>query len=304
MGTQDNLQDLRVASFSCYLKPIEGVVNMFDTEEKFSDMAVLDLHRLNPNIFTARTPSIASEASSWSNNQTALLQRSTSQGKLNGRAFGKRWFHGPCSTRKAVYVQQSIKQGDQFAFPVLNPSMEIFRPEQKQEKLDELPRMSLEVFGSGTIINKGDIARNLVRKMSILTWDAIPKSKENVICDDMASEASSDLFEIENLSKSGWQPSDHSCVMSPSTQYAPSEASIEWSVVTASAAELSSVYSGYDGKHTIYNTASNNRPSAKTKIEPTKKPQKNLANSLLGCKSNKSVQVAEPVYRTIDKTKH
>ncbi|KAI3521765.1 hypothetical protein L1887_11239 [Cichorium endivia] len=303
MGTQDNLNDLRVASFSCYLKPIEGVVNVFDAGDKFSsDMAVLDLHRLNPNMFTARTPSIASEASSWSNNQAALLQRSTSQAKSNCRPFGKRWFNGPCSTKKAVYVNQSIKQGEQFAFPVLNPDMEIFRTEEKEEKL-ELPRMSLEVFGSGTI-NKGDIARNLVRKMSILTWDAIPKSKESVICDDMASEASSDLFEIENISRHGWQPSDHSCVMSPSTQYAPSEASIEWSVVTASAAEFSSVYSGYDGKHTIYNTASKNRTSTKPKTEPVKKSQKTLANGLLGCKSYKSVKVAEPVYRTIDKTKH
>ncbi|KAL4584048.1 hypothetical protein LXL04_008638 [Taraxacum kok-saghyz] len=303
MGTQDNLNDLRVASFSCYLKPIEGVVDMFDANEKFSaDMAVLDLQRINPGIFTARTPSMGSEASSWSNNQKPLMHRSTSLAKSNGGISGKKWFHGPCSTKKAVYVHQSIKQNDgQFAFPVLNPTMDIYK--DKVDKLEELPRMSLEVFGSGTI-HKGDIARNLVRKMSILTWDAIPKSKESVVCDDMASEASSDLFEIENISKTGWQPSD-SCVMSPETQYAPSEASIEWSVVTASAAEFSSVYSGYDGKHTIYNTSTaNNRISAKTKIEPVKKSQKTLASGLLGCKSYKSVKVAEPVYRTIDKTKH
>lgn len=285
MEAENNPNDLRVASFSSYLKPIEGtVVNMFDVNEKFSDMAVLDLHRIKPSMFTAKTPSIASETSSFSNNQGTLLQRKT---------VSKRWFHGcvgPCSTRKAVYVHQSINKSDQFAFPVLKPGIE-------DEKLEELPRMSIEVFGSGTI-NKGDIARNLVRKMSILTWDAIPKSKESdVICDDMASEASSDLFEIENISKTGWQPSESSA-MSPSTQYAPSETSIEWSVVTASAAEFSSVYSGYDEKHTVYNTR------VKTKTEPPKKPQKILANGLLGCKSYKSVKVAEPVYRTTDKPKH
>ncbi|KAI3777546.1 hypothetical protein L1987_47346 [Smallanthus sonchifolius] len=192
MGTENNINDLRVASFSCYLKPIEGVVNMFDAGEKFTDMTVLDLHRVKPG--------------SYSNNQRALLHRKSSS--------GKRWFRGcagPCSTKKAVYVQQSIKKGDQFTFPVMiNPT--------------------IEVFGSGTI-NKGDISKNLVRKMSILTWDAIPKSKESVFCDDMVSDASSDLFEIENISRTGWQPSESSC-LSPSTRYAPTEASIKWSRMT------------------------------------------------------------------------
>nr|GEV54738.1 protein phytochrome kinase substrate 3-like [Tanacetum cinerariifolium] len=282
MGSESP-NDLRVGSFSCYHKPIEGVIDMFDaSDQKFSDMTVLDLHRLKPSMFTARTPSTASEASGWSNNQWALLQQSTpSRPKLSGRAFRMRWFNtctGPCSTKKDVYVHQSVKNGDQFAFPVLN-----------EEKVEERPRLSIEVFGSGNI-NKSDIAKNLVRKMSILTWDAIPKSKESVICDDMASEASSDLFEIENITKTEWQP----CAMSPPTQYAPSESSIEWSVVTASAAEFASVYS-YDEKSTVY----------KTKIEPMKKPQKlTLANGLLGCMSNNSVKVAEPVYRATNKSKH
>ncbi|KAJ0536385.1 putative protein PHYTOCHROME KINASE SUBSTRATE [Helianthus annuus] len=285
MGTENNLTDLRVASFSCYLKPIEGVANMFDhhpSHENFKDMSVMDLHRVKPSIFTARTPSIASEASSWNNSQGALLQRKPPS------SGGKRWFYGctgPCYTRKSVYVQQSIKKGDQFAFPVINPTMDILS--SKKENVEELPRMSIEVFGSGTI-NNGDIAKNLVRKMSILTWDAIPKSKESVICDDMASEASSDLFEIENISRSGWQPSESSC-MSPSTQYAPSEASIEWSVVTASAADYSSVYSGYDEKNSVYNT------SGKNKIERPKKTQRKLDNGLLGCKNFKSVKVVESV---------
>ncbi|MCI01260.1 protein PHYTOCHROME KINASE SUBSTRATE 1, partial [Trifolium medium] len=63
--------------------------------------------------------------------------------------------------------------------------------------------------------------------------------------DDAASDASSDLFEIESLkgkSSNNFltrQTSDaaSSCV-SPNN-YAPSEASIEWSVVTASAAVMS-----------------------------------------------------------------
>lgn len=283
MGTENNLNDLRVASFSCYLKPAEGVVNMFDhNDHNFNN-------QVKPSIFTARTPSISSEASSWSNNQTALLQRKPLP------TGGKRWLYGcagPCSTRKSVGVQQSTKKQDQFAFP----TMELLT--KAEQKVNELPRLSIEVFGSENV-NKGDIAKNLVRKMSILTWDAIPKSKESVVCDDMASEASSDLFEIENISRTGWQPSESSC-MSPSTQYAPSEASIEWSVVTASAADYSSVYSGYDEKekHTVYNTGVIN------KTETVKKSQRKMDSGLLGCKNLKSVKVVEPVCKIADKSKH
>ncbi|XP_022018942.1 protein PHYTOCHROME KINASE SUBSTRATE 3-like [Helianthus annuus] len=268
MATENNIiNDLRVASFSCYLKPIEDVVNMFDANERFSNMA-------KPSIFTARTPSIGSQTRCYSNNreETLLNQKSSS---------GKRWFHGckaPCSTKKAVYVQQSIKKGDQFTFPVMiNPTMEI------------------EVFGSGTL-TKGDIAKTLVKKMSTLTWDAIPKSKESVVCDDMASEASSDLFEIDNLSRTEWQPSE-SRFMSPSAQRALSEAGIEWrSCVTASGVDFSSVYSCFDEKQMLYNT------KAKTKIEQPKASSKKLNNGMLGCSGSKSVKVVEPVYRTTDKS--
>lgn len=46
------------------------------------------------------------------------------------------------------------------------------------------------------------------------------------------------------------QASDNtSCSMTPTTQYAPSEASIEWSVVTASAADFLSAVSDYDEKN-------------------------------------------------------
>ncbi|XP_071731592.1 protein PHYTOCHROME KINASE SUBSTRATE 3-like [Rutidosis leptorrhynchoides] len=283
METENNPNELRAASFSCYLKPAEGVANMFDTSEKFPDMSLFDPHKLKPSMFTPRTPSMSS---TFSSNQGALLQP-----KPSSKAFVKRWFHGfvaTCSTRNDVCVQQSVEQRDQFAFPVLT---------NDKQKVEDLPRVSIEVFGSGTL-TKGDIARNLVRKMSILTWDAIPKSKESVICDDVASEASSDLFEIENISRTEWKDYESS-VMSPSTQCAPSEASIEWSVVTASAAEYASVYSGYDEKHTVYNT----RTTAKSKTGPTRKAQTPRTNGLLGCKGYESTNVAEPIHRSIEKPK-
>ncbi|KAL0342634.1 UNVERIFIED_CONTAM: protein PHYTOCHROME KINASE SUBSTRATE 3 [Sesamum calycinum] len=105
------------------------------------------------------------------------------------------------------------------------------------------------------------------RKLSMLTWDAIPKGQNlptstvgsGTICDDMASDASSDLFEIENISGSmypvqltaGIAADDMSICMSPASQYAPSEASIQWSVVTASAADYSSVLSDYNDETSV-----------------------------------------------------
>ncbi|MFS7999736.1 putative protein PHYTOCHROME KINASE SUBSTRATE [Helianthus anomalus] len=131
--------------------------------------------------------------------------------------------------------------------------------------------------------------------MSTLTCDAIPKSKESVVCDDMASEASSDLFVIDNLSRTGWQPSE-SRFMSPSAQCALSEAGIEWSCVTASGVDFSSVYSCYDKNQMLYNTKD------KTKIEQPKASSEKLNNGMLGCSGSKSVKVVEPVYRTTDKS--
>ncbi|RVW90474.1 Protein phytochrome kinase substrate 1 [Vitis vinifera] len=68
----------------------------------------------------------------------------------------------------------------------------------------------------------------------------VPTTSEGTgMYEDNESDASSDLFEIENLSGSAHplfnrQASDG---MSSCTRYEPSEASIEWSVVTASAAD-------------------------------------------------------------------
>ncbi|KAL0285663.1 UNVERIFIED_CONTAM: protein PHYTOCHROME KINASE SUBSTRATE 3 [Sesamum angustifolium] len=140
------------------------------------------------------------------------------------------------------------------------------------------------------------------RKLSMLTWDAIPKGQNlttstvgsGTICDDMASDASSDLFEIENISGS-------------IITVRPSEASIQWSVVTASAADYSSVLSDYndetsvsvmgDKTSRIHATVARNRGG--------KEAQKSRPGGLLGCKSHKAVDVAENVcHKSNEKAKH
>ncbi|XVE54806.1 hypothetical protein DITRI_Ditri03aG0112000 [Diplodiscus trichospermus] len=181
-------------------------------------------------------------------------------------------------------------------------------------QLDE-PRLSLEVFGS-TAMKKGDITKNLERKLSMLTWDAIPNaptissiSKSSQVGDDIESDASSDLFEIDNISSNGQalftrQASDgmSSCM----TPYAPSETSIEWSVVTASAADCSFV-SDYDEKKLAENVRALGSKTAgrmaNGKVLPDKEAHKSRSGGILGCKSHKAVMVAETAYRIDEKSK-
>lgn len=144
---------------------------------------------------------------------------------------------------------QTSHKEEHFAFTNLNSSAQKSAAKsqlgEKKTKEEEEPRKSLEVFGSHMM--KGDIvAINLERRLSMLSWDAIPKAPSlsnasvtgPVINEDVESDASSDLFEIENLPGSGQTPftshaSDGMSVAS-AAQYESSETGMEWSVVTAS----------------------------------------------------------------------
>ncbi|KAB1199309.1 Protein PHYTOCHROME KINASE SUBSTRATE 3 [Morella rubra] len=189
----------------------------------------------------------------------------------------------------------------------LTPKLQLEEEKTKEEE----PRKSLDVFGSH-IMKKGDIMINLERKLSILAWDAIPKAQSHstnsgagYMDDDMGSDASSDLFEIENLSSSekpftGEASDCMSSSMTPTNKYEPSEASIEWSVVTASATEIS-LNTGYDEKNL---EETNKIPVvAKTKSKVDKEVPRSRPSGLLSCKSHKAVSVAETAYRTKDRPK-
>lgn len=288
------------------------------------------------------TRSVYSEASTWSSG-ISLLQsfaKSTSQTKPK-RATGKRFSFcctGPCLEKGAVFVkeypksariqhnaretyQPKSKTGDTFVFPILNsekPSRTLDLKKLDDQKILDL-RKSLDVFGSD-IMKKNDITKNLERKLSMLTWNAIAKTSSlttatsvvttTTICDDLASDASSDLFEIENISApcggyhkvmSNRSIDDVSGCMEPTTLYAPSEASIEWSVMTASGVDFSSAFSDYDPKKidisgdSIFSNAKNpmQKHTGMNKEAPKSRPA-----GLLGCKSQKSVCVAETAHKT------
>ncbi|KAM7480012.1 hypothetical protein LguiA_028225 [Lonicera macranthoides] len=206
-----------------------------------------DKKGVEPNPRTV-TPVISFEGSSL-NSQTALLptlQRNPSQIKQK-MAFEKWYFSsfgcsGRCSDKKAVNIDEITKKSlpelKTVTFQVVDSVMENPTDIKQFEegKAEEEPRKSLDVFGSD-MRKKGDIAANLERKLSILTWDAIPKAQSHattnignsIICENMASEASSDLFEIENIS--------------------------------ASAADFSSAVSDYDEKNVHGKVAQKCRPS-------------------------------------------
>ncbi|XP_022843088.1 protein PHYTOCHROME KINASE SUBSTRATE 3-like [Olea europaea var. sylvestris] len=258
---RERLRPINVGRTNC-----KNGIDVFGADKYFN--VKLDRRvRVEPPV-GPRNPSVCSQESNM-NSQNVLLQRThriESQTKQK-RLFGRRFFaglvcQGPCFNKKSVHVNEIVAPGttteskptrtgskrvEHFASQVSRSGAEnltVEDEELKEEKPDE-PRRSLEVFGSCNSYMKGGVARNLERKLSMLTWDAIPKSGQNLtistpgntpICDDMASDASSDLFEIENISSMAYSKlkveSDlyhmPSCMSpSPTTQYAPSEASIE-----------------------------------------------------------------------------
>ncbi|KAI5683744.1 hypothetical protein M9H77_04972 [Catharanthus roseus] len=313
----------------------------------------------------AATQSVYSEittSSSWNsgtallkNNSNNILPRKTSQTTKPKMALGRRIIAsfgctGPCMDSRSAIVAENGRRGGgdigrgecqiPFAFPIIGTSTNDDDPSTKTkkqhieevEKIEEL-RKSLDVFGSDTMKKRGEgdniIVTNLERKLSMLTWDAIPipkpsnhhhstttvgSSTTTIICDDMASDASSDLFEIENISSSGnglvpilsninhkndddddlLLSGGYGCMSPTTTQYAPSEASIEWSVVTASAVDFSSVISDYDEKYIGFGgTSDGNKKNLIKQSVGKDQAQKTRSSGLLGCKSQKSVNVAE-----------
>ncbi|XP_074318404.1 protein PHYTOCHROME KINASE SUBSTRATE 1-like [Silene latifolia] len=180
-----------------------------------------------------------------------------------------------------MYRESKVSHQEHFAFPIVQSPC---------NNIEDQPRKSLEIFGFRHI-GKQDIAQSLERKLSILTWDAIPNSQNGQFTfpfpstkkktnehNDARSEASSDLFEIEHLSG----------IPASQSSYATSEASIEWSVVTASAAEFS-VVSEYRVDEKMDKKMAN---MEKIKVQ---KSSSTIGGGLLGCRNHKSVDVVRSI---------
>lgn len=200
---------------------------------------------------------------------------------------------------------------------------------QEEEEEEAKARKSLEVFGSPILENRSK-SMSFDKRHTIITVPIVasPKMQEEMdlsansggnYINDAASDASSDLFEIESLTGAiksnpylARQTSDathNSGCLTPTTCYAPSEASIEWSVVTASAAEYS-VMSDCDEQRSVATIRSPIRLSsfgASTNVESkggsnNRDIQRRRAGNLLGCKSHKAVRVAGDAFLRCEKS--
>ncbi|KAL0697904.1 hypothetical protein Bca4012_054026 [Brassica carinata] len=226
------------------------------------------------------TPSVRSESSY--NSQTFLMRLDTSndnkQRKTNDVSvvsFGGFRCNGPCSGVKTVNTNRKISGNGR------NYDRDFVAYDARKHMDKARPRIPIP-------IQRSDIAMNLERKLSMLTWDAIPNhvsTKNNLhnngnnssmnsktqLEEETASEASSDLFEIENIT---------------SSVYEPSEVSIGWSVVTGSMAEQS-VISDFDMMKR------GTRSGSVVKTKPLIAEKVRSGGFLSGCKSYKAVSVVE-----------
>lgn len=256
-----------------------------------------------------QTPSIKSEGS-FSTQIGLLLPK---KGSVGHKIFSGFQCKGSCLDKKSVYttnthqmVQSSpssyqgkgngyrksrLPHQGHFAFPIIDTA---------SLHLDQ-PRKSMEVFGLHQQCNQ-EIAQNPERKISILSWDAIPNSPTTTTCTisstkktshcpstarveddvDVCSYASSDLFEIDNLL-------GVPCSNASTPYYAPSEGSIEWSVVTASAVDNFSAFSDHDDhqKFTMPTERSKNITIERRKMQRSA----TSGGKFLGCASHKAVAV-------------
>ncbi|KAF8104249.1 hypothetical protein N665_0176s0059 [Sinapis alba] len=243
------------------------------------------------------TPSVRSESSY--NSETFLMRfnnnnnNDNKQRKTNDTSvsFGGFRCNGPCSRVKTVNTERNISgKGRDYDqdYVAYDARKHINKPRLRLEaKKADYPEPQ-----------RSDIAMNLERKLSMLTWDAIPpnhiSTKNNndnnssmsnkTLEEETASEASSDLFEIENIT---------------SSVYEPSEASIGWSVVTGSMADQS-VISDFD----MIKRGTRSRSVVKTKPVIVEKVRSGGFWS--GCRSHKAVLVVDSTrnFKEADKVGH
>ncbi|XP_055806438.1 protein PHYTOCHROME KINASE SUBSTRATE 1-like [Solanum dulcamara] len=221
--------------------------------------------------------------------------------------------HQDLHFKKIDELGLGLKTDERFAVTVFdskveNPGVKI-QLQMEEEEEEEESRKSLEVFGF-PITEKERSKSGIEKKIGMLTWDAIvPKAEEIDIInigassngtyeeDYAESDASSDLFEIESFpSNNTANPSLVRQGSDSMSCYAPSEVSIDWSVVTASAADFSIMSDTEDVKiPSIRNNPSRLSQNGREKA-------KRHSSILLGCNSHKAVGVVGDAYKTSEKT--
>ncbi|KAK4399793.1 protein PHYTOCHROME KINASE SUBSTRATE 1 [Sesamum angolense] len=224
--------------------------------------------------------------------------KSTSTGLVNERSRlgGRTSGHLVNNSQLDVHCDklgQKVNSDSSFSYPVFNPRSGNWAAKmQVQEEDDTMKRKSAEVYDS-TILGKGKSFLSLEKRLTLLTWNAIvPESAEQNRGIPSDSDAGSTLLETESFSRSSMKESDG---ITPEACYAPSEASIEWSVITANAADT--ILSDSKGlKSTISSTTAKmlhaQSVSLGSKNGRFKEMPKRQSSILSGCKNHRSVCVA------------
>ncbi|KAG5521201.1 hypothetical protein RHGRI_033679 [Rhododendron griersonianum] len=222
------------------------------------------------------------------------------------------WVMEEIHCKKIDEMGNGLSREDCFSFPILNstpggnPNPMNFQENQDGKRWHN----SLEVFGSSVLDKRNKNFLVLEGNPIMWGWETdsraeefeIPRSSD-AMYNDNESDASSDLFEIESFANSGNSflerngSDEMSSNVTHTTCYAPSEVSIEWSVVTASAAGFSSVIS--DSEEFVSNSKGVTNPrkmGPDGKFSVGGKEMEKRPGNLLGCKSNEAVRVAGDAY--------
>uniref|UniRef100_A0A6V7QT05 Protein PHYTOCHROME KINASE SUBSTRATE 1-like n=1 Tax=Ananas comosus var. bracteatus TaxID=296719 RepID=A0A6V7QT05_ANACO len=236
-------------SFNSYLTPIasnrrqadDGEIDIFGAEKYFSGVMDGELERAAAEKIRAKkateekapsaksksgTKSTTSSEASFNSRSNLLRDRRRRDmtpppppppDKPRGRKF-LGVFRCSCSGRNAVEVEAECEKAR--------------IAEAKEQIVREL---RVERLGLGLREEALSFPPNLNPVAGKVTVGSGFKNGEEEEDDDVRSESSSELFELESISTNTGRFTESA----PTTAYEPSEASIEWSVVTASAANLS-----------------------------------------------------------------
>nr|XP_043634716.1 protein PHYTOCHROME KINASE SUBSTRATE 1-like [Erigeron canadensis] len=293
-------------------KTNQGFINISDTTSNLdrSDTQTEEFHRSfsekqrNDQV-SIHTPSVRSSIS-W-NSRSGLLPctkqapTKTEKGSKTKKFLSR--FGCNCIDKKStqisekryIQVKETTKtvplssnfmpkstKNDYFSFPVLNSS-DLNSNTNSDRSNSNTGVLAGNLQGNNNNIKNEQLS--LGRKLSLLNdWDVdIPTEDEMYIpssgmynnSNDIDSDSSSDLFEIESFSTNG---NTSFLPHRASNCYAPSEVSIDWSVVTASAADFD------DGG---WRNSGGKVPAPENKSDDKKR-----VGILSGCVNEKAVSVA------------
>ncbi|EPS69132.1 hypothetical protein M569_05636 [Genlisea aurea] len=186
--------ELRVASFSCYLETTKNAPLKAKEDNGVTKEPPIILANIIPSLRRSRV-------------------RKPRRRILNG--FG---CHSPCFDKKAVHIDDIVAR----TFP-LKQQQQQKQPEQQHD--DEIEKETAQQ----------PVKISVQEECETKDSNETPSSPNS--CDDLRSEASSDLFEIEDISRGFPLYSQHHrqfCCEDNASDCGSSQASVQWSVVTTS----------------------------------------------------------------------